>query len=212
MVAEQANDVWSVDVQFDSIMTGPPIEILSIPDRTHQGMSWRHGWLLDHLHRSHGQLSVVALECGMPGTFRMDGGPELISNALAEWTGETDTIFIPPGQPKNGCRRVIGREAPQRMPRSKLISQSPPCQKHHRRMEGRIQHPQVTLILGTFNTQRLCWPMRPLKTSDDYRGDWAKKQEEGHNNQCDPRLRMHYRIPVRGEAKESSTIRSLNCP
>jgi len=33
----------------------------------------------------------------------MDNGPELISNALAEWASETERVFIPPGQPwKNG--------------------------------------------------------------------------------------------------------------
>jgi transposase InsO family protein len=32
MVAEKANDVWSVDSQFDSTITGKPLKILSIVD------------------------------------------------------------------------------------------------------------------------------------------------------------------------------------
>ena len=39
----------------------------------------------------------------MPQALRMDNGPELISNADAEWTSEKERVFIPPGQPlQNG--------------------------------------------------------------------------------------------------------------
>jgi putative transposase len=87
MVPEKASDVWSVDFQLDSTITGKPAKILSIVDYSISGLD------LDE------QLDVLAIDRCMPQALRMHNGPEFISNAVPQWASETDRVFIPPGQP-----------------------------------------------------------------------------------------------------------------
>ena len=103
IAAEKANDVWSVDFQFDSTITGKPLKILSIVDEhTRECLGGLVDYSITGLDLAE-QLDVLALERGMPKALRMDNGPELVSKALAEWASETERVFIPPGQPwKNG--------------------------------------------------------------------------------------------------------------
>ena len=103
MVAEKGNDMWSIDFQFDSTITGKPLKILSIVDEHTRGCL---GGLVDYSITGLDfaeQLDVLALERGMPKALRMDNGPEMISKALAEWASETKRVFIPPGQPWKTC-------------------------------------------------------------------------------------------------------------
>ena len=98
IAAEKAHDVWSVDFQFDSTVTGKPIKILSIEDEHTREFL---GGIVDYSITSPDlaeQLDVLATDRGMPKAPWMDNGPETISNALAEWASETDRLFIPPGQ------------------------------------------------------------------------------------------------------------------
>ena len=103
IAAEKANDVWSVDFQFDSTITGEPIKILSIVDEhTRECLGDLVDYSITGLDLAE-QLDVLAIDRGMPKAMRMDNGPELVSKALAEWASETERMFIPPGQPwKNG--------------------------------------------------------------------------------------------------------------
>lgn len=49
------------------------------------------------------KLDVFAIDRGMPQALRMDRGPELICNTVAEGANEAERVFIPPGQPwRNG--------------------------------------------------------------------------------------------------------------
>ena len=103
MVAEKAGDVWSVDFQFDSTITGKPVKILSIVDEhTRECLGGIVDYSITGLDLAE-QLDVLAIDRGMPQALRMDNGPELISNAVAKWASETERVFIPPGQPwRNG--------------------------------------------------------------------------------------------------------------
>ena len=44
-------------------------------------------------------LDLLAIKWGAPKALRMDSGPELISQAVADWASETERVFIPPRQP-----------------------------------------------------------------------------------------------------------------
>jgi len=103
VVATQADDVWSIDFQFDSTITGKPIKILSIVDEhTRECLGGIVDYSITGMDLAE-QLDVLALERGMPKALRMDNGPELISKAVADWASETERVFIPPGQPwRNG--------------------------------------------------------------------------------------------------------------
>ena len=103
VVAEKAGDVWSIDFQFDSTITGKPLKILSIVDEhTRECLGGIVDYSITGLDLAE-QLDVLAIDRGMPGALRMDNGPELISNAVADWASETERVFIPPGQPwRNG--------------------------------------------------------------------------------------------------------------
>jgi len=103
VTAKKANDVWSVDFQFDSTITVKPIEILSMIDEHSRECL---GGIVDY--SSTGldlaeQLDRLAIERSATRALRMVNGPERISKALAEWASETERVFIPSGQPwKNG--------------------------------------------------------------------------------------------------------------
>jgi transposase InsO family protein len=102
VVAEKAGDVWSVDFQFDSTITGKPVKILSVVERTRECLGGIVDYSITGLDLAE-QLDVLAIDRVMPQALRMDNGPELVGKALAEWASETDRVFIPPGQPwRNG--------------------------------------------------------------------------------------------------------------
>lgn len=103
VTAQKAGDVWSVDFQFDSTITGRPVKILSIVDEhTRECLGGIVDYSITGLDIAE-QLDLLAIERGAPKALRMDNGPELISTALAQWASETERIFIPPGQPwRNG--------------------------------------------------------------------------------------------------------------
>ncbi len=97
ITAEKANDVWSIDFQFDSTVTGKPIKILSVIDEhTRECLGGLVDYSITGLDLAE-QLDVLAIERGAPRALRMDNGPELVSKALAQWASETERVFIPPG-------------------------------------------------------------------------------------------------------------------
>ena len=98
IAAEKANDVWSVDFQFDSTITGKSLKILSIVDEhTRECLGGLVEYSITGLDLAE-ELDVLALDRGMPKALRMDNGPEMISKALADWASETGRVLIPPEQ------------------------------------------------------------------------------------------------------------------
>ena len=99
------DDVWAIDFQFDATTDGRPVKILSIIDeytRENPGglvaRSITSPTLASELDR------ITAIRGKTPRVLRMDNGPEMIAQALADWAeGRTGLSFIPPGEPwKNG--------------------------------------------------------------------------------------------------------------
>ncbi len=98
------NTVWAVDFQFDADETGRAIKIASIVDehtRECLGGIVARSITGDDL-TTH--LDAIAAQQGLPQVLRCDNGPELISQAMADWAGEaTGLHYIPPGSPwRNG--------------------------------------------------------------------------------------------------------------
>ena len=100
VIAEKAGDVCSVDFQFDSTTTGKPVKSLSIVDEhTRECLGGLVDYSITGLDLAE-QLDVLAIDRGMLKALRMDNGPVLISDAVAEWANETERVFIPSGQPR----------------------------------------------------------------------------------------------------------------
>ncbi|GFZ99900.1 integrase [Nesterenkonia alkaliphila] len=102
--ATAPNVVWAVDFQFDADEQGRPIKIATVVDEHTReclgGLVERSitgEALKDH-------LDTLAVERGAPQVIRCDNGPELISQALADWAGQKVGLhYIPPGAPwRNG--------------------------------------------------------------------------------------------------------------
>jgi len=104
-VAAAPNDVWAIDFCFDATTDGRAIKITNIVDEhTRESLdgpidrSVDADKLVDHLDK----LAAVR---GFPRYLRCDNGPELISNALADWAKDrtekekTTITFIEPGAP-----------------------------------------------------------------------------------------------------------------
>jgi len=66
VTADKANDVWSVDFQFDSTITGNPIKILSVIDEhTRECLRGIVDYSITGLDLAE-QLDLLALERGAP--------------------------------------------------------------------------------------------------------------------------------------------------
>ena len=98
--ATAPNLVWAVDFQFDADEQGRPIKICSIVDEhTRECL----GGIVDRsitADRVIAQLDSLIVERGNPRVLRSDNGPEFISQAMADWAGQTTGLaYIPPGSP-----------------------------------------------------------------------------------------------------------------
>jgi hypothetical protein len=104
-VAAAPNDVWAIDFCFDATTDGCATKITNIVDEhTRESLdgpidrSVDADKLVDHLDKP-------AAVRGFPRYLRCDNGPELISNALADWAKDrtekekTTITFIEPGAP-----------------------------------------------------------------------------------------------------------------
>jgi transposase InsO family protein len=100
VVAAYRNHVWAIDFQNDHLDDGTGFKMASILDE--------HTRLVldDTVDTSiTGEdlvaiLEALALEHGMPDILRLDNGPELTCQAIAEWAdGVVGLVFIPPGEP-----------------------------------------------------------------------------------------------------------------
>lgn|GEM_PF-166708 len=99
------NEVWAIDFQYDATTDGKPIKILSVIDeftRENPGGLVERSITAPCLTR---ELDRIVAERGRPPrVLRMDNGPEMVSQTLADWAeGRTGLCYIPPGEPwKNG--------------------------------------------------------------------------------------------------------------
>jgi putative transposase len=103
--SDRVNDVWCVDVVFDTTQHGTTVKFLTILDE------FSHYNLDIAVSRRMGGREVAATldaavaEYGAPAHLRSDNGGEFISHHLQEWLKQTGikTRFIEPGSPwQNG--------------------------------------------------------------------------------------------------------------
>lgn len=101
MVPIQANWTWSLDFMNDSLSNGRAIRTLNILDDFNREALWIE---IDHslpAERVVRVLENLLLWRSAPKQIRMDNGPELISQRLANWANEKhiELIHIQPGKP-----------------------------------------------------------------------------------------------------------------
>ena len=162
--AAAPGDVWAIDFQFDSTMAGKPFKILSIVDEhTRQALGGQVEYsitasdLID-------QLDVLTIEHGSPKALRMDNGPEFISKALREWGYRGGLgVYSARATLAQWVHRILQRQAPGRMSQCEPVLLSKPCERHHRHLEGGLQHDPAAFIAGVFGPRGLCSTVHPLK-------------------------------------------------
>ena len=97
----EANITWSLDFMHDSLANGRTIRTLNIIDDFNREGLWIEVDTSIPAARVVRVLDMLALWRGYPKQIRLDNGPELISQTLADWAAEHDVAlaFIQPGKP-----------------------------------------------------------------------------------------------------------------
>jgi putative transposase len=97
----EANICWSLDFMHDSLVNGRTIRTLNIIDEFNREGLWIEVDTSIPAARVVRVLDMLALWRGYPKQIRLDNGPELISQTLADWAAEHDVVlaFIQPGKP-----------------------------------------------------------------------------------------------------------------
>lgn len=97
----EANICWSLDFMHDSLVNGRTIRTLNIIDEFNREGLWIEVDTSIPAARVVRVLDMLALWRGYPKQLRLDNGPELISQTLADWAAEHDVAlaFIQPGKP-----------------------------------------------------------------------------------------------------------------
>jgi len=97
----EANICWSLDFMHDSLVNGRTIRTLNIIDDFNREGLWIEVDTSIPAARVVRVLDMLALWRGYPKQLRLDNGPELISQTLADWAVEHDVAlaFIQPGKP-----------------------------------------------------------------------------------------------------------------
>jgi putative transposase len=92
---------WSLDFMHDSLANGRTIRTLNIIDEFNREGLWIEVDTSIPAARVVRVLDMLALWRGYPKQLRLDNGPELISQTLADWASEHDVAlaFIQPGKP-----------------------------------------------------------------------------------------------------------------
>jgi putative transposase len=98
---DQPNQVWSMDFMQDSLWDGRKVRLLNIIDDFNRQVLWietDHGLPALRVIRVLEQLQESR---GLPKMIRVDNGPELISDRLANWCHDKNITlgFIQPGKP-----------------------------------------------------------------------------------------------------------------
>ncbi len=101
VVPEQSNQSWSLDFMSDSLSNGRAFRTLNILDDYNREALWIEVDTSIPAKRVIRVLEVLLLWRGTPKQIRMDNGPELISQRLAEWAQEhhVELAHIQPGKP-----------------------------------------------------------------------------------------------------------------
>ncbi|MCI0552233.1 MAG: integrase core domain-containing protein [Anaerolineae bacterium] len=97
----QSNQSWSLDFMSDSLSNGRAFRTLNILDDYNRAALWIEVNTSIPAERVIRVLDVVLLWRGTPHQIRMDNGPELISQRLAEWAQEhhIEMAHIQPSKP-----------------------------------------------------------------------------------------------------------------
>jgi putative transposase len=97
----EANVSWSLDFMHDSLANGRTIRILNVIDEFNREGLWIEVDISIPGARVVRILDMLALWRGYPKQLRLDNGPELISQTLADWAAEHEVAlaFIQPGKP-----------------------------------------------------------------------------------------------------------------
>ena len=97
----EANTSWSLDFMHDSLANGRTIRILNVIDEFNREGLWIEVDTSIPAARVVRVLDMLALWRGYPKQLRLDNGPELISQTLADWAAkhEVTLAFIQPGKP-----------------------------------------------------------------------------------------------------------------
>ena len=97
----EANICSSLDFMHDSLVNGRTIRTLNIIDEFNREGLWIEVDTSIPAARVVRVLDMLALWRGYPKQLRLDNGPELISQTLADWAAEHDVAlaFIQPGKP-----------------------------------------------------------------------------------------------------------------
>ncbi len=95
------NHVWAADFAFDQTADARVLKVLTITDeftKTALAIEVERSITGDHLVRVLDRLTAVH---GYPQYIRMDNGPEMTCNAIADWCrfSSTGSVFIEPGSP-----------------------------------------------------------------------------------------------------------------
>jgi putative transposase len=99
--AERPGQVWTFDFQFDQTVDGRSVKVCNILDEfTRESLAGLVQRSIDADQVVAGLQQLIA-ERGAPEYLRMDNGPEMTANALADWCAisQTGTVFIDPGAP-----------------------------------------------------------------------------------------------------------------
>ena len=102
LVAPAEADIsWSLDFMHDSLANGRTIRTLNIIDEFNREGLWIEIDTSIPAARVVRVLDMLALWRRYPKQLRLDNGPELISQTLADWAAEHDVAlaFIQPGKP-----------------------------------------------------------------------------------------------------------------
>ena len=97
----EANISWSLDFMHDSLANGCTIRTLNIIDEFNREGLWIEVDTSIPAARVVRVLDMLALWRGYPKQLRLDNGPELISQTMADWAAEHNVAlaFIQPGKP-----------------------------------------------------------------------------------------------------------------
>ena len=98
---QTANQSWSLDFMSDSLASGRAFRTLNIMDDFNREVLWIEIDTSLPAERVVRTLEMIASWRGYPKQIRMDNGPELISQKMAEWSEAhgVELAFIEPGKP-----------------------------------------------------------------------------------------------------------------
>ena len=101
VVPADANQTWSLDFMSDTLSDGRTFRTLNVIDDYNREALWIEVDTSLPAERVVRVLEQLLFWQGKPNTIRMDNGPELISQRLAEWAQEhhIELAHIQPGKP-----------------------------------------------------------------------------------------------------------------